>query len=79
MAMMRTSFVVCVRNDGYPASLQLGRVYEQRPDKVAGQDGFVRIVDESGEDYLYPKRMFARVTVAKAERPAVKRAVAHAH
>ncbi len=79
MPAKRPSFVVCIRNAGYPASLQLGRVYQKISDKSAQHEGFVRVVDESGDDYLYPQKMFARVTVSKSERPAVKRAVAQAH
>jgi hypothetical protein len=77
--MMPAQFVVCVSNSGYPVSLQLGRVYRQIIDKAAQTDGFLRVVDESGEDYLYPKKLFVRVKVAKSERPALRRAVAQAH
>ena len=79
MPAKNSSFVVCIRNSGYPASLQLGRVYQKISDRAAQNEGFVRVVDESGEDYLYPEKMFVRVTVPKSEMPAVKRAVANAH
>lgn len=51
-------FMVCVNNDGYPASLQLGKSYEALPDNGAGPD-MIRIVDESGDDYLYPSDYFS--------------------
>lgn len=50
---MKKRFAVCVGNKGYEASLILRKIYEIVPDKQAGQDDFVRIIDESGEDYLY--------------------------
>ena len=49
---------LCVDNDGYPASLELRKVYEILPDEEARQVGQIRIVDESGEDYLYPQDRF---------------------
>jgi hypothetical protein len=58
----RTSqYVLCIRNDGHPASLQTRRLYEQVPDKGAEARGLVRVIDESGEDYLYPQKLFATV------------------
>lgn len=50
--------VVCTRNDGYEASLELRKLYELRPDPDAEKHGQVRIIDESGEDYLYPRSFF---------------------
>ena len=54
-------FVVCIENTGYPASLELHKIYRIIPDADAAHDGDVRIVDESGEDYLYPSGWFAAV------------------
>lgn len=54
-------FVVCVNNDAYPASLELRKLYELIPDAAAEKRGQMRVVDESGEDYLYPKALFVRV------------------
>jgi hypothetical protein len=51
-------FVLCVDNAGYRASLILGKVYRIQPDPLAAKDDLVRIVDESGEDYLYHKDHF---------------------
>src|SRR6266545_5299720 len=58
-------FVVCVENDGYPASLELHKIYRTVPDTDAARDGDVRIVDESGEDYLYPAEWFAAVELPR--------------
>lgn len=54
----RTQYVVCVRNEDYPASLELRKLYAVLPDRVAARVGLRRIIDESGEDYLYPESYF---------------------
>ena len=59
----RPAFVVCINNDGYPASLELHKIYRVLPDRDAAADGDVRIIDESGEDYLYPASYFAPIAV----------------
>ena len=63
--MSEHKFVVCVRNDDYGASLELRKLYEVLPDEEAAKLGQVRIVDESGEDYLYPQSFFAPVELAE--------------
>ena len=52
-------FAVCLNNSGYKASLELHKIYRIIPDEDASADGDIRIVDESGEDYLYPAEWFA--------------------
>ena len=59
-------FLLCVKNDGYPASLEVRKVYRALPDPVAASRGFVRVVDESGEDYLYPLEFFVVVELPHA-------------
>ncbi|MBU6198696.1 MAG: hypothetical protein KGI64_07450 [Xanthomonadaceae bacterium] len=54
-------FVVCINNDAYPASLELRKLYEIIADEVAEKREQVRVVDESGDDYLYPQALFAPV------------------
>jgi hypothetical protein len=54
-------FVVCVKNKGYAASLELRRLYQTVSDDVAGKLNQIRVVDESGEDYLYPEEYFVAV------------------
>ena len=49
-----TRFALCIDNEGYPASLETLKVYEVVLDKFADAHGLIRVVDESGEDYLYP-------------------------
>ena len=56
-------FVVCIRNDGYPVSLELHKIYRVLPDDKAKKHGDLRIVDESGEDYLYPADWFVPIRV----------------
>ena len=51
-------FAICIDNTEYPASLELHKVYQVLPDEAAAQDGDVRVIDESGEDYLYPAEYF---------------------
>lgn len=51
-------FVVCIWNEDYEADLELLKVYEQLPDADAEEDGMIRVIDETGEDYLYPARRF---------------------
>jgi hypothetical protein len=56
-------FAVCIDNFEYPASLELHKIYRVIPDEEAAQDGDIRVIDESGEDYLYPARWFVFVKV----------------
>lgn len=54
-------FAVCIKNSGYPVSLELHKIYRVLPDEDAAQDGDLRVVDESGEDYIYPASWFAQI------------------
>jgi len=54
-------FAICINNSEYPASLEIHKLYRMVPDKDAEQEGDLRIVDESGEDYLYPANYFVFV------------------
>jgi hypothetical protein len=58
-------FVVCVKNKGYEASLEIGKLYRVIPDEGAEGHGYLRIVDESGEDYGYAADRFFRIDVPK--------------
>ena len=58
---MASNYVVCVKNDDYPASLEVRKLYSRIPDSDAERHGQVRIVDESGEDYLYPAEYFRAI------------------
>ena len=67
-------FVVCVKNDDYPASLELRKLYRVLPDAAAALHHQLRIVNESGEDYLYPDSYFVAVNLPKSVGEAVLRA-----
>lgn len=58
-------FVVCIENSAYPASLELHKIYRVLPDEDAAREGDLRVVDESGEDYLYPVEWFAAVDLPR--------------
>ena len=58
-------FVICVDNTTYPASLELHKIYRVIPDDEAVRGGDWRIVDESGEDYLYPAEYFAAIDLPR--------------
>ena len=64
--------VICIRNDQYPASLEVRKVYQALPDLVAAEHHLVRIIDESGEDYLYPDDYFMPVDLPKPIRIALQ-------
>ena len=59
-------FLICVRNESYPASLELRKVYRAVPDTAAPERGFLRVIDESGEDYLYPEDYFVPIDLPQA-------------
>ncbi|HLH90644.1 MAG TPA: hypothetical protein VKX28_19495 [Xanthobacteraceae bacterium] len=63
--------VVCIANQGYPVSLEKRKIYVALRDSAAEKHGLLRIVDESGEDYLYPKALFRAIALPQAVRRAV--------
>ena len=67
-------FLVCIKNEGYPVSLELRKLYRVLPDPAAAAHHQVRIIDESGEDYLYPAIYFIAVELPKSVGEAVLRA-----
>jgi hypothetical protein len=64
-------FVVCVDNEGYPASLEKRKIYLALRDPSAEKHGLIRVVDESGDDYLYPKTLFRSIALPSALKRAV--------
>ena len=70
----RSGFVVCVRNSGYPAALETRKIYRTVMDPDAEAHGMLRVVDESGEDYLYPAKLFMRVELPQPLQSALRRA-----
>ena len=66
-------FAVCIDNRGYPASLELHKIYRVIRDDAAAADGDVRVIDESGEDYLYSADRFVEIEPPQT----VKRSLLH--
>ena len=62
----RRRYAVCITNKGNEASLERNKLYVLLPDRQAEADGLVRVIDEDGEDYLYPADWFVAVEVPKA-------------
>jgi hypothetical protein len=59
-------FVVCINNEGYPSSLEVGKLYRIMPDDEAASHGYLRVIDESGEDYGYSNDRFFPIEVPDA-------------
>lgn len=71
MAMGTKELVVCIDNKGYEASLEKRKIYVTLQDSEADQLGLLRVIDESGEDYLYPKAAFRTIALPDAVKKAV--------
>ena len=67
-------YVVCVKNENYPASLELRKIYQLRNDVAAIKVGMLRVVDESGEDYLYPEDHFVAIKLTPSVELALRSA-----
>ena len=65
-----TRFVICIRN-GEHEDLEPRKVYQVIPDEAAAEDGLVRVIDESGEDYLYPRDLFVPIDLPQAAEEAL--------
>ncbi len=63
--------VVCISNEGYPTSLEKRKIYLALRDLTAEKHGLIRVVDESGEDYLYSKTLFRSIALPQAVKKAV--------
>lgn len=75
MATLTKKFVVCLKNKGYEISLEPRKIYRALPDPDAAKHRQIRVIDESGEDYLYPKSYFAPIELSLPIRKAVLAAV----
>ena len=71
----QAQFVVCINNEGYPASLELRKIYRILPDEKAAKHSLMRVVDESGEDYLYPEEYFVPIKLPQSAERAVLKAI----
>ena len=70
----RPLFAVCISNAEYPSSLERYKIYQVIQDEEAARDGDIRVIDESGEDYLYPASFFVIIEVPQE----VEHAILHA-
>jgi hypothetical protein len=69
----RERFVICIDNSDYPASLELHKIYTVLPDEKAAEDDFIRVVDESGEDYLYSAKRFVSVELPQQVKQSIRK------
>jgi hypothetical protein len=65
-----TRFLLCVKNDGYSVSLELRKVYQSISDPSADKHRLVRVIDESGEDYLFPQKFFVPIELPTSAKKA---------
>jgi hypothetical protein len=75
MATTRRLLVLCLHNEGYEVSLERRKIYRALSDRDAAAHDQIRVIDESGEDYLYPASLFAPIALPPALRRAVLAAV----
>ncbi len=61
-----SGFVICIENKATPVSLEKCKVYRTLPDAASAKHGYIRVVDESGEDYLYPQKYFLPIALPKS-------------
>jgi hypothetical protein len=64
-------FAICIENEGYPASLELWKVYRVLADEKAAKHHLIRVIDESGEDYLYSEGWFVTIELPRAVEKAI--------
>jgi hypothetical protein len=56
-----SSYVLCIDDGGYPESLEVRKLYAVLPDERAAANNYIRVIDETGEDYLYPEKYFVSI------------------
>jgi len=64
-------FAVCIKNEGYTASLETRKIYQTISDTQADENKFIRVIDESGDDYLYPEDYFVLIQLPKSVQEAL--------
>jgi len=72
--MNKSKFVICIDNSDYPTSLEIRKIYESVADVEAARIGQIRVIDESGEDYLFPEACFIDANLSKEILAAVVKA-----
>ncbi len=71
---MKKTFLLCIDNGGYPEALEVRKFYEVLEDSEAAKEGMYRVIDESGEDYLYSEKMFLKVSLPQQVEEALEAA-----
>ena len=71
MASARKRFVLCIKNRGFEVSLEPRKLYQVLPDSDAAKHQQLRVIDESGEDYLYPESYFREISLPQSIQKAV--------
>ena len=61
----KKEYMVCIDNTGYEVSLERGKIYQVLPDATGANHGYLRIIDESGEDYLFDSQRFLPITISQ--------------
>lgn len=74
MSATELHFVICIANTDYPAALEVRKIYQVLPDADAAQHQYLRIIDESGEDYLYPAAYFVPIDLPQSVQEALLKA-----
>jgi len=67
-------FAICIANTDYPAALEVRKIYQVLPDADAAQHHYLRVIDESGEDYLYPADYFVLIDLPPSTKEALLKA-----
>ena len=67
----KPQFVICIKNEDYLASLQLWKIYRVLPDEKGARHNMIRVIDESGEDYLFAASHFVPVKLPQAVKSAI--------
>ena len=67
-------FAICIANTDYPAALEVRKIYQVLPDADAAKQQYLRIIDESGEDYLYPAAYFVPIDLPQFVQEALLKA-----
>ncbi len=72
---MSPQVAVCVLNEGNEVSLQMWKIYKVLPDADASSEGLIRVIDETGEDYLFPEEYFAPIDLPSEVQRSFERAI----
>jgi hypothetical protein len=74
---IQARFAVCIDNKAYPDDLKVRTIYQVLPDESAAKSNYIRVVDETGEDYLYPAEYFVLIEVPSEAQKALMEVPAH--